>query len=70
MTSNRCLLCGDTKTHGGNKKLADLHSKFLQKQFAEEQARLEKLNGAKTETKAVVLPVKEWVNKAGVWGFL
>lgn len=70
MTSNRCQHCGDTKTHGGNKKLADLHSRILQKKFAEEKERLEKLNGAKTQTKEVVLPFRSETNKSGARVFL
>ena len=70
MTSNRCLHCGDTKTHGGNKALSNSHSKILQQQFAEEKTRLEKLNGAKLQTRKVVLPFRSETNKSGARVFL
>ncbi len=67
---NKCRYCGDCKTHGGNKALSDSHSKILQKQFAEEGAKLEKLNGAKLQTKEVVLPFRSETNKMGARVFL
>lgn len=62
--------CGKHKNHNGDKKLADAHSKILQQQFAEEKARLEKLNGAKLQTKKVVLPFRSETNKSGARVFL
>ena len=57
--------CGSTKTHNGNKKLADEHSKIAQSKFLEERARFLELNGAPIKEKAVILPFFSETGKTG-----
>ena len=61
MTFQRCF-CGKHKNHNGDKKLSNAHSKILQKQFAEEQVRLENLNG---KTVKVIFPFWTDTSKTG-----
>ena len=62
---SKCPICHKAKSHGGNKKLAAEHSKMAQKIFNAEKKRLEKLNGAKLETKAVTYPCWSDFSKTG-----
>lgn len=65
MTYQKCPICEASKCHGGDKKLAAKHSKINQARFLKEQKRLEELNGAPVETKAVERPFRTVFNKTG-----
>lgn len=62
MQNNKCW-CGQHRNHGGNKKLAALHSKMTQQMCKEEKEKLENLNGKPVETKEVVIPFKSAFSK-------
>ena len=57
--------CGSTKTHNGNKKLADEHSKIAQSKFAEERSIFLELNDAPIKAKKVILPFFSETGKTG-----